>query len=65
LKIVSPFLRSVIYKELSLLYIYPDKAIFDEIKKSEKDFSAAFDELYSIIHSGSIPPNLSQNLQII
>jgi DMSO reductase family type II enzyme chaperone len=37
----------VIYKELSLLYIYPDKAIFDEIKKSEKDFSAAFDELYS------------------
>lgn len=47
MKMVNPFLRSVIYKELSSLYIYPAKSVFDEIKGRKKDFSAAFEELYS------------------
>ncbi len=47
MKIVNPFLRSMVYKELSLLYIYPDRSIFDEIITTEKDFSVVIEELYS------------------
>ena len=51
LKIISPFLRSALYKELSSLYLYPGEDALSDLKSRKDDVAMLFEELTSQISS--------------